>query len=339
LDTEPTTLLTRAYDVVAQMLNQLRTLVETAQHDANAMQQQLRQQHRVLDEVTARHQFARAQGLPTADELGARTRQARADMQQVETAAQTAQRTLKQLDQLVRQIEMSSSSLNDDADHAAADPWVLALRSQVILGREEERVRLAREVHDGPAQVLANSLMLTEQSRDLLHDRRLEPLGLALDRLSASTREGLHEVRRFIADLRPGQLDELGLVGALHDYIRRYRETYHTAVTFEAVPLPRLSTEAEIGLYRIVQEALQNVHKHAPDAAVSVTFAVQQPDVLLTIRDTGPGFDPREVARRAGRESWGLTSMHERAEMIGARLTVHSQPGQGTEIAVVMPVR
>jgi two-component system sensor histidine kinase DegS len=109
-------------------------------------------------------------------------------------------------------------------------------------------------------------------------------------------------------------------------------------VTFESDSLPRLRPEAEIVLYRVVKEALQNAHKHARGAAVRVTINVRGDLLHLTVRDDGPGFDPREVARRAGRESWGLTSMRERAELIGAKLTVSARPDHGTEVAVTLPL-
>ncbi|HMQ32258.1 MAG TPA: sensor histidine kinase, partial [Chloroflexaceae bacterium] len=220
-----------------------------------------------------------------------------------------------------------------------ADPWAQALRAQVITGREEERARLAREVHDGPAQVLANALMGLERSQNLLASQRTDTLAGMLRQLSESAREGLREVRAFIADLRPGKLDEQGLAGALGDYLRRYRDTANAAVSFEADPLPRLPAETEIVLYRIVQESLQNARKHARGAPVHVALSLANGRLTLTIRDEGPGFDPREVARRAGRESWGLTSMRERAELIGARFLVTSRPGHGTEVSLSLPIR
>jgi two-component system sensor histidine kinase DegS len=215
---------------------------------------------------------------------------------------------------------------------------VQALRAQVIMGREEERIRLAREVHDGPAQVLANALMGLEHCQNLLKAQRVERLAEVLGQMGESAREGLREVRRFISDLRPGKLDEQGLAGALADYVRRYRETVSAQVSFDAEPLPRLPNETEIVLYRIVQESLQNAHKHARGAPVHVLLTARKGMLQLTVRDEGPGFDTREAIRRAGRESWGLTSMRERAELVGARFVVTTKPGHGTEVAVSMPI-
>jgi two-component system sensor histidine kinase DegS len=336
--TGPTSLLEEAHTIVDELLARLRTLVETAQQHDSELTQQVRQATRALDEATAQHRFAVERQLPLAAQAAQREQEARTAYASLNHELQEWQRSLKQLDQLIRQIDMSSATLHGSDESEPDDPWMLALRSQVVLGREEERVRLAREVHDGPAQVLANTLMVAEQSRSLLQDQRTEQLGLMLDRLCTATREGLREVRSFIADLRPGRIEELGLVAALHEYIARYRDTYRARVTLEAGQVPRVPTEAEIVFYRIAQEALQNVHKHAPTAAVVVMLAERKGHIVLNIRDDGPGFDIREVARRAGRESWGLTSMRERAELIGAQLIVTSRPGHGTEVSVALPL-
>lgn len=335
--------LEHAYTIVTGMLAQLRALTEQAQHAEQSTARQLRDATRALDEMLAREQIAASQHLPQARGLAQQVQALRAECTRLEQQAQAARHAVKQLDQLVRQIEMSSTTLTDQpvTDGAAQvnDPWVMALRSQVILGREEERIRLAREVHDGPAQVLANALMLAEQSKHLLQQERTAQLPVLLERMCGSTRDGLHEVRQFIADLRPGVIAEQGLVAAIRDYVERYRNLHGTAVTMRLDDtLPRLPTETEIVLYRIVQEALQNAHKHARGAPVTVQLVARAGAIHLTVRDEGGGFDVKEVARRAGRESWGLTSMRERADMIGARLTVTSHRGRGTEVAVAVPM-
>jgi two-component system, NarL family, sensor histidine kinase DegS len=186
--------------------------------------------------------------------------------------------------------------------------------------------------------VLANALMGLERCQTLLAEQKVERLADMLRQLGENAREGLREVRGFIADLRPGKLDEHGLAGAVQEYVRRYRDTVNGAVTLEIAPLPRLPAETQIVLYRIVQESLQNARKHARGAPVHVIITLRQDKLQLTVRDEGPGFDPREVARRAGSTSWGLTSMRERAELIGATYNVFTRAGAGTEVAVTLPL-
>ncbi len=338
MSSEPSALLEAAHAIISEQIARLRELHQEAQQRLSALEAQLRAAERQLDEVAIQHRFAAERGLPT-EALAERERQARVAREARAREHTAMRRAIRQLDQLVRQIDMSSSTLTGASEGDPADPWAQALRAQVIMGREEERARLAREVHDGPAQVLANTLMGLERSQNLLAAQRTDTLAGMLRQLSESAREGLRDVRSFIADLRPGKLDEQGLVGALGDYLRRYRDTVNEAVSFEADPLPRLPAETEIVLYRIVQESLQNARKHARGAPVHVSLSVSQGRLTLSVRDEGPGFDPREVARRAGRESWGLTSMRERAELIGARFLVTSRPGHGTEVTLSLPIR
>jgi two-component system sensor histidine kinase DegS len=333
-------LLDEAQQLVAEQLARLRVLVETAQQRSAQLTTAQRQAERALDEASVQHRFAIERQHPGAAALGLREAELRSQHEALLREAQATKHALKQLDQLVRQIDMSSAVLRGSAEEegSPSDPWTLALRAQVIHGREEERARLAREVHDGPAQVLANTLMGLEQCVSLFQQHNAERLGLMIERMRTVTREGLHEVRRFIADLRPGRIEEQGLGAALQDHVRRYQNTYSTNVTFEADQLPRLPAEVEIVLYRVVQEALQNVHKHARGASAHVTISVRDRRLLLAVKDDGPGFDPRDVARRAGRESWGLTSMRERAELIGANFTVTTRQNHGTEVVVVLPL-
>jgi two-component system sensor histidine kinase DegS len=338
LGAEQPVVLREAHTIVAEQLARLRALAEDTRRNGAGLGVALRQAERQLDEALVQQRSAVQWRAPATQGLAARVADLRAKHDALESESRANQHALKQLEQLVRQIEMSSGALTSPDESSNADPWVLALRAQIIQGREEERVRLAREVHDGPAQVLANSLMILETCYGLAQQSGIDKLVTMLDRMRASTRDGLQEVRRFIADLRPGGLDEHGLAAALADYIRGYANAYDARVTFDAEPLPRLPRESEIVLYRIVQEALQNAHKYARGSQVAVRLARQGERLRLSIRDDGPGFDPHEVARRAGRSNWGLMSMRERAELIGARFSVASSPGHGTEVTVLLPI-
>lgn len=325
-----------AHAIVSEQLARLRELAERTRREGAALSGDLRQSERQLDEASFQRRSAQGRGAKAELALAQRESDLRARCESLSLQLRTNQSAIKQLEQLIRQIEMSSSSLT--SNDGGADPWALALRAQVIHGREEERVRLAREVHDGPAQVLANSLMILETCYTQAQQLGAEKLTMMLERMREATRDGMRDVRRFIADLRPGGMEEHGLVAAIGEYIRGYSSAYNARVGLDAEQLPRLPSEVEIVLYRIVQEALQNAHKYARGANISVRLAQQSGTLYLTIRDDGPGFDPHEVARRAGRSSWGLTSMRERAELIGARFTVASRLGHGTEVLVVLPL-
>ena len=337
-DAELPVALRTAHEIVAEQLRRLRELAESSRREGESFGASLRQTERQLDEAIFQHRTAAQRRSPSADALGKRVADLHARCDTLRRDQAASQHALRQLDQLVRQIEMSSAALTLPESSAGADPWALALRAQVIHGREEERVRLAREVHDGPAQVLANSQMLLESCYTLAQQTNHEKLVLMLDRMRQATREGLQEVRRFIADLRTGQVAERGLVDALREYIRGYNNAYNASAVLEAELVGRMPSEIEIVLYRVVQEALQNAHKYARGAHVVVRLTRHGAQLALSVRDDGPGFDPHEVARRAGRSNWGLTSMRERAELIGARFTVTTSLGHGTEVSVVLQV-
>jgi two-component system, NarL family, sensor histidine kinase DegS len=325
--------LQQAQAIVAEQLTRLRAVADAARARQAALAVEARAAERALDEAATQLLFAASHNQFKAGLLGRKEAQLRERYDAITREVEANERALRELAQLVRQIEMSSAGLGGGADSSPSDPWAQALRAQVIQGREEERVRLAREVHDGPAQVLANTLMGLAVCQGLAPDGNPK-LAAALDRLHSATQEGLSEVRRFIA----AQISQRGLSAAIGEYVRGHQNAYGTQVAFEAEPLPRLAPEAEIVIYRIVQEALQNAHKHARGARVVIRLTCSANQLRLAVRDDGPGFDPRSVLRRAGRESWGLTSMRERAELIGAQLAVASRPGYGTEITLTLQV-
>src|SRR5262245_12974030 len=218
-----------AHGIVAEQLARLRELAENTRRAGAALSGELRQGERQLDEASLQRRAAAGRG--TAASLARREADLRAHCDKLAGELRANQHALKQLDQLVRQIEMSSSSLT--AADGGADPWALALRAQVIHGREEERVRLAREVHDGPAQVLANSLMILETCYTHAQQLGAEKLVMMLDRVRSATRDGMRDVRRFISDLRPGAIQEHGLAMAINEYIRGYTNAYNARVSLE----------------------------------------------------------------------------------------------------------
>jgi two-component system sensor histidine kinase DegS len=323
---------------VIDVLARMRVLASESRTRVEALSVELRQAERQFDELSFRLQTMQQLNVGGKSLLQRQHTELRSRCDALQRELHAQQHAVKQLDQLVRQIEMSSSSLTGSDEASTADPWMLALRSQIIHGREQERQRLAREIHDGPAQVLANALMMLETCYGIAQQIEHPKLETMLDRMRTVTREGLGDVRRFIADLRPGKLDEQGLNSAITELVQRYSTTYGAKITLEADRLPRLAHDAEIVLYRVAQEALQNAYKYARGASVTIRVLLESEVVSLTVRDEGPGFDPREVARRAGRTNWGLTSMRERAELIGASFKVTSRPGHGTEVLVRLPI-
>lgn len=208
--------------------------------------------------------------------------------------------------------------------------------AQIVMGQEAERARLAREIHDGPAQVLANTVMRLSLVEKMFTHSPGE-VQSELERVRAALQESLQDVRRFIFNLRPASLSEVGLLPTLRQYARDYSEQFDTPVELNVPENMNLSTNQELVVFRIIQEALQNTHKHAE--ATGVVINIQQRSggpLTLTITDNGRGFDPKSV-RTTSPSSSGLVGMRERAATVGGTLKVDSRSGIGTTVTLVLP--
>jgi two-component system, NarL family, sensor histidine kinase DevS len=206
-----------------------------------------------------------------------------------------------------------------------------ALR-RVVDAEELERARLARELHDETGQALTSILLGLKHLDDVIETDVARDATAALRELVVTT---LQDVRRLAVELRPSALDDFGLVAAIERLAGTVAEQSELVVDLEArLGDQRLPAEAETALYRIVQEALTNVVKHASARRVSITLVRKEGFAVVVVEDDGQGFE-RE-ATRAG--SLGFVGMRERVELVGGRLTVESAPGAGTTIVAEVPV-
>ncbi len=201
------------------------------------------------------------------------------------------------------------------------------LLGKVITAQEHERRRVARELHDETSQGLA-ALLLKLRSRPGLGDET----ALALSTLDA--------VHRLIADLRPSVLDDLGLTSAIAWCADRHLRSNGVAVRCEFTGLDRrLPPEHETAVFRVVQEAISNIARHARAEAVLIQGSIRGHALSIEVEDDGEGFDDRAFTTpdRAGR-GWGLLGMRERVEMLGGRLEIDSAPGKGTHLELTVPL-
>ncbi len=226
-------------------------------------------------------------------------------------------------------------ALNATLDELAEDRSQLRfLASQVIRAQEDERRRVSRELHDDTAQVLFAQLLRLTALKSA-EDPQLQAVATSLEQSTAAALEG---GRRLALELRPPALDDLGLAEALGELCQRYRETNAFAVTFDVRGFRnRLQADAELVLYRIAQEALTNVCKHASATRVSVVLERTDSDVTLSVKDNGIGFDHRHFSPSDDKGlGLGLFGMEERAALLGGSVTVQSRPGYGTEVEAVI---
>jgi signal transduction histidine kinase len=208
-------------------------------------------------------------------------------------------------------------------------------RMLVVCAQEQERKRIARDLHDLIGQHLTalrlklellkccDSVRLATPVEDLLHLTDL------ID----------HELDFVAWELRAAAVDDLGLIEALRALVGEWALTHHIEANFQADPGSRVARDVENCLYRIAQEALNNVVKHARARHVSVVLEVRHADVILTVRDDGRGFDPREQTRmNRHHRTMGLDGMRERAIICGGRTQIDSTPGAGTTVATSVPI-
>jgi signal transduction histidine kinase len=206
--------------------------------------------------------------------------------------------------------------------------------AQVTAAQEEERQRIARELHDGVGPSLASMNLRLRTARKLL-ERDQEAAIRELEALADLSQDNVREIRRMIYDLRPAALDELGLVPALRQYLARCRQEHGLQFGFSAEEAERLPVAVETALFRIVQEAVNNVVKHADARRVEITLVWEDGVVALGVADDGRGFDP--AVPRSERHV-GLWSMRERVLQLGGQFEVQSGPGQGTVLRAWLPM-
>lgn len=215
-------------------------------------------------------------------------------------------------------------------------PSAADAQMRIVEAQEQERSRLAREVHDGPAQALSNAIFQVEVVQRLL-DRDEQLARAELKQLREVLTRELRGVRAYLSQLRPPLLADLGLSGAIAEAADQIATALSVPVTVELDEgLDQLPETVEVVALRVIQEALQNARKHARATTIRVRMARDGGSWVVEVRDDGQGFDASDPPVN-GRRSFGLQFMRERAELIGARFEVRSSPNLGTAVRMTIP--
>jgi signal transduction histidine kinase len=211
-----------------------------------------------------------------------------------------------------------------------------AYANQVVLGQEEERRHIAQELHDGPLQALIH-LCRQIDALDARPDADSAP-SASLASMRATVEETVAELRSIARGLRPSILDDLGLVASLNQVVVEAIGRGGLAGEFQVSGTERrLPPDVELAVFRIAQEAVTNVERHASASQLTVTLEFDDRDVRLRVADDGVGFARHQVRDSVDGYSLGLPGMHERARLAGGRLVVRSTPGQGTTVEARVP--
>lgn len=213
------------------------------------------------------------------------------------------------------------------------DAWS---RIRIIQSQEEERARLARELEDSVGQLLANAVFELASCRYLLETENLA-VDDGLTALQAELEQGLADVRQLIADLDPPSiLGDFGLVAGLRRYLERYETRTGLQVTMDVRTITeRLPATVEVAIFRIIQEALENVRRHAQASRVEVGIYEEGGLLVFSITDDGTGLQPERIGTRG--RSLGLVSMHDRAELLQGELRIRSDVENGTQVILSIP--
>src|SRR5256714_13532937 len=257
--------------------------------------------------------------------------------------SQRAFRRLKQLQLAIGHVESSAAYLGGagiEPQRGEDEEPSVTVAQRVLESLEAERERLYRDVHDGPAQVLANAIFEVEYLERIAERAPAEvrqTLRTELSNLKGHFRGSLDSVRGMIYDLRPPELSELGLAEAMRNYASEWEARCGIKVASQLdLTDTGLSPMAELAVYRVMQEGLQNVHKHAHASSVGIAWSRANESWVLHVTADGQGFDLCKAARH--KKLVGLLSMRERAELIGGSLQIQSTPGKGTAGTPLLPI-
>lgn len=234
-----------------------------------------------------------------------------------------------QISEVVAQMERASSSR--------------FLSALIIKAQEDERYRVSREIHDGPAQDVAN-LLFQASICERLVTVDPEEARAGIQELRRQLRGCLGDIRQIIFDMRPMSLDDLGLVAAVRQLAARLEERQTLKVDFSVegseISLP---SHVNTGIFRIIQEALNNVDRHSGKKEAQVRMLFTGTAVSVLVEDQGSGFDLEAVEEQMkaseGRGSFGIMGMRERADIIGAQLNIASTPGRGSRVHLRLPIK
>ncbi|MGD6817055.1 sensor histidine kinase [Metabacillus sp. 113a] len=343
------------YETLVEELSIIKTQVNDVIEAGDKLEVQSRHARKRLSEVSKnfnrftedeiREAYERAHSLQVElTTMQHREKQLRDRRDELERRLLGLQEIIERSEALVTQISVVLNYLSQDLrqvgilleDAQAKQDFGL----RIIEAQEEERKRVSREIHDGPAQMLANVMMRSELLERIFRDRGTEEGFNEIRNLRQNVRNALYEVRRIIYDLRPMALDDLGLIPTLRKYLHTIEEyngkTKMHFQSFGEAEERRLPPRFEVALFRLAQEAVTNALKHAQASEISVKVEVSPEYVNLLIKDDGSGFDLSEMKEKKNK-SFGLVGMKERVELLDGTMNIDSVIGKGTSIMIKVP--
>lgn len=342
------------YEFIVDEIKKTKRMVAEAIDEQERLERELRGARKRLSEVSkyfeqyseeeVRTVYEHAHKLQTKLTMSRQVEiQLRERRDELERRVLGIQETIERADKLVSQTNVVINYLTGDLQNMtqfikdAHEKQEFGLKIMEV--QEEERKRLSREIHDGPAQMLANVMMRSDLIEKVYQERGINEALLEIKQLKKTVRDALYEVRHIIYDLRPMALDDLGLIPTLKKYLQTVEEynkmaKVHIPFTYFGED-KRLNKKMEVALFRLIQESVQNALKHAKASVIQVKLEMNQKNIIAVIKDDGIGFDPN--IRKE--DSFGLRGMKERVELLEGTLTIQSNIGQGTKVIISIPIK
>jgi two-component system sensor histidine kinase DegS len=215
-------------------------------------------------------------------------------------------------------------------------PSTAGVLAQIIDAQEDERRKISRQIHDGPAQVLSNFILQTEIANRLF-DTNPEQAREELANLKEAATASFGKVRDFIFELRPMMLDDLGLIPTVRRYAEAFKEK--TGLDISVVNTGterRLASHREVVLFRAVQECMSNTRDHAQATQVKIVIDIDQKHVRCSIEDNGRGFEP-DILEQEDMQNRALDRLRRQVEQLDGEFEIDTKPGEGTRVAIVLP--
>ncbi|HQD28350.1 sensor histidine kinase [Acetivibrio saccincola] len=263
---------------------------------------------------------------------------------ELEIRLKDAYRTVKKADGLISNISVSLECLTGDLQNVSVKLEDIRQRQlmalKIVKAQEEERQRIARDIHDGPAQLMSNVVMKAEICERLVETDPVKAKD-EIRGLKSVVRNSLQDIRRIIYDLRPMSLDDLGLIPTLQRHIAAYQEESNTVVMFNTKGVCKdLKPVISLTIFRIVQEAINNIKKHSDAKNVEIDLEFSEKELMLNISDDGKGFDISliDMKNHNINGGFGLLSMRERVELLGGMFEISSGIGKGTVLKITVPL-
>lgn len=269
-----------------------------------------------------------------------REKQLRDKRDDLERRLRTLYDTIERADHIVNQVNVVINFLTTDLKNVGAALEQAKIKQdfgiRIIAAQEEERKRLSREIHDGPAQMMANVLMRSNLIDRTFREKGADAALREIHDLKISVRNALSEVRRIIYDLRPMALDDLGIDPTLKKYLSTIME-YNPGVEIQFLSYNnerRIPSDYEVAVFRLVQESVNNALKHGKPNLIIVKLEWLCDEINVVVKDNGVGFDTESV--REG--SFGIIGMRERIDLLKGSMKISSSIGKGTTILMKIPL-